>query len=259
MSSAKTIFLTYALSTSPITGGSVQQYQSTKSYGYSNAIHCNYIERLETDSISNKSINFIVPDDSLFPFMKSSNQIQNGYDGYGWNARYLYALVQIVDGTGSTINADPSNWSILNVTNQLAGYNTFSGTTIPPSAFNGAVLTISVTGVLNAPRYNLSYINNPSKLSIDDNKLSFGEEAFFFGNVNTDIYALAYTTEIPAVLQLNQYNSTTNETWDQSSPVSISEMGIFNTNNDLVGIAKLNNPITKDSTIYRTILFSIDF
>ena len=142
----------------------------------------------------------------------------------------------------------------------MDNYNTFSGSTIPAAAFNSStIITIKVIAVSGAPKYDLSYLDYPSNLSIDDDKLAFGEEAFFFGNVKSEIQAIAYTTEIPAVLQLNEYNSTTNETWDGLSAVSISEMGIFNSNNDLVGIGKLNNPINKDSTTYRTILFSIDF
>lgn len=260
MAQEKTVYLTYLLETSSITGNTVQPYQLGKSFGYSNAIHCNYIEKLETPSLGNKNINFIVPDGSLFPFLRDSFEIQTGFDGYGWSARRLIALVQIVDGTGSTITPDSANWSIIDVTDQLDDYDTFSGTTIPVAAFNSStVILIRVSDVMNAPKYDLTYLNNPSKLSVDDNKLAFGEESFFFGNVNSEIIAIAYTTEIPAVLPLNQYNSTTNPTWDQLSPVSISEMGIFNNNNDLVGIGKLNSPITKDSTIYRTILFSIDF
>jgi len=227
MSLGNTIFFTYVLSITPITGATtVLPYQNSVTYGYSNAIHCNYIEKLETDTLSNKSINFVVPDGSLFPFLKSDAEIQSGQSGFGWTARKLYALVQIINATGSTVVADPTNWSIIDVTPQLDGYATFSATTIPPSAFNtSTIVTITVTSVLNAPKYNLSYLNYPSSLPTDDNKLAFGEEAFFFGNVKSEIYAKAYTTEIPAVLQLNEYNSTTNETWDGLSAVSISELG----------------------------------
>lgn len=256
----RTIFLTYMFATSDVTGSTTQPYTLNKAYGHSSAIHCNYIQRLETDTLFNKTINFVVPDGSLFPFLKSEYQIQPGFDGFGFNANKLYALVQIVNATGSTVEADPANWSIIDVTPQLEGYETFSGTTIPVTAFNSStIITIGVQETLSAPKYNLSYLNNPSLLPSDDDKLTFGEEAFFFGNVKSEIQAIAYTTEIPAVLQLNEYNSTTNPTWDQYSPVTISEMGVFDENNNLVGVGKLNNPINKDATIFRTLLFSLDF
>lgn len=255
----RTVFLTYMFETSVISGTTVPAYVQNQGYGYASAIHCNYIQRIETNTMVNKTINMVVPDGSLLPFLKESFQINPLYNGEGFTAKRLLAVVQIVNGTGSTITPDPAAWSVVDVTPQLAGYP-FVGGAIPSSAFDAStIITIAVQDVLNAQLYNLSYLNNPNKLAGDDNKLAFGEEAFFFGNVNTDIQAIAYTTEIPAVLPLNQYNSTTNETWDQASPVTISEMGVFNSNDDLVGIGKLNNPIDKSSTIYRTILFSIDF
>lgn len=255
----RTVFLTYMFETSVISGTTIPAYVQNQGYGYASAIHCNYIQKIETSTLFNKTINMVVPDGSLLPFLKESFQIDPLYSGEGWSAKRLLALVQIVNATGTTAIADPAKWSVLDVTPQLAGYP-FVGGAIPASAFDAStIITIPIQDVLNAPLYDLSYLNNPTKLAGDDNKLAFGEEAFFFGNINTDIQAIAYTTEIPAVLPLNQYNSTTNETWDKSSPVTISEIGIFNENSDLVGIGKLNNPIDKDSTIYRTILFSIDF
>ncbi len=265
----RTVFLTYMLATSSVSGSTNNApYAPQVTHGYATAVHCNYIEKIETPTLINKTINFVVPDGSLFPFLRDYYQIDPTYvdtldplkKGWGFNANRIYALVQIVEATGSTVTADPANWSIIDVTPQLADYDTFSATTIPVGAFNSStIITVGVQEVLNAAKYDLTYLSNPSNLSGDDTKLAFGEEAFFYGNVNSEIMAIAYTTEIPAVMPLNEYNSTTNETWDESSAVTISEMGIFNTNNDLVGIGKLNNPIDKDSTIYRTLLFSIDF
>lgn len=258
----KTIFLTYMFQTSPVISGSTNSspYQAGKNYGYSTAIHCNNIIRLETPNLINKSIDFILPDGSQFPFLRSTLDIQPGQSGNGWNANKLFVLAQIADGTGSTVTADPTKWVAVDVTSQLDNYASFSATTIPASSINDSTfIIVKITDILNAPSYDLTYLNNPNKLTVDDDKLAFGEEAFFFGNVRSEIKAIAYTTEIPAVLPLNEYNATTNPTWDQLTPISISEMGLFNNNGDLVAVGKLNNPISKDSTIYRTVLFSIDF
>ena len=108
-----------------------------------------------------------------------------------------------------------------------------------------------------ADTYDLSYLDYPTELEGD--KLAWGEEVFFYGNVKSDIKATAYTTDIPIVMPLNQFNSTTNPTWDGSVPVSVSEVGIYDSVGNLVAIGKLNNPISKDSTIARTIVFAMDF
>jgi hypothetical protein len=265
MAEGKTIFFTYILGDKSVTGGTGQKYQASKGYGYTPAIHCNYITKLETETLGDRTIDFVVPSGDFFPFLKSSAEIQTNQGGFGWNANRLFG-VQVVDGisdtgaTGTTIVADPTKWKIIDLTDQILGYETFSGTTIPKTAFNTTTfLKITNNAIASAPFYNLNYLDYPTSFSIDDDKLAFGEEAFFFGNITGEIKAIAYTTDISIVLPLNQYNSTTNTSWDAESPVVISEAGIFNNNNDLVAIGKLNNPISKDSTIFRTIEFSLDF
>jgi len=257
---AVTIFATYMFSSTPITGNTTQPYQAGVSYGYTTPIHCNYIDSIVTDTASNKSISLIFPNSQQFPFMRQSTDIMAGHNGSGWNATKLYVLAQVVPTTGSSAIPDPTKWSLVDVTHQLNGYEFFSGTTIPPSSFDtDTIINVPTKALSSAYIYNLSYLKYPTALSIDDNRLAFGEEAFFFGNVRTDIKATAYTTDISMVLPLNQYNFTTNPTWDRLSPIQISEAGLFDANNNLLAVGKFNYPIAKDSTIFRTIEFTIDF
>ena len=257
---AVSIFVTHLFESTPITGNSTQKFQTGVSYGYSTAIHCNYIQKVETENLSNKSLSLIMPNSSQFPFLRQATDIQAGQSGTGWNAKKLYVLGQAVGVTGDTAEPDPANWAVIDVTSQLNGYNFFSGSTIPASTFDtDTIINVPVKLFSTAYKYNLGYLKYPSALTVDDNRLAFGEEAFFFGNVRTDIKATAYTTDISMVLPLNQYNSTTNPTWDSISPIQISEAGLFDDNNNLIAAGKLNYPIAKDSTIFRTVQFSIDF
>ena len=105
--------------------------------------------------------------------------------------------------------------------------------------------------------YNLDYLSYPIPAETD--KLCFGDEVYFFGNVETDIEADVYTSDLSINLALGEFNSTTNPTWDGISSVAISEIGIYDEDKNLVAIGKLNNPIIKDSSITRTISFAIDF
>jgi hypothetical protein len=45
-------------------------------------------------------------------------------------------------------------------------------------------------------KYDLNYLNYPSALSADDNKLCFGDEIYFLGNVTTDIHADVFVTDL---------------------------------------------------------------
>ena len=89
--------------------------------------------------------------------------------------------------------------------------------------------------------------------------MCFGDASYFFGNVTSKIKADVYTTDISINLPLNEFNSTTNSTWNGIETVYITEIGIYDSNKNLVAIGKLNDPVAKDATISRTILFAIDF
>lgn len=246
MASGLTVFSTYQFE-----GAS---YSASTSYGYQTSIHCNYIQKNEIGSLAGKALNMFFGSVNDFPFLADSDSI----NGTGFTATRINALVQIVSGTSdseTTIVPDPASWKKYDVTNQIVNHTV--GEPIKKEKLVNTLFTIDPTA--EAPLYDLSYLDYPTSLAIDDDKLAFGEEAIFFGTVKTDIKATVYSTEVPIVLPLNQYNSTTNPTWDGMSKVYISEVGIYDANNNLVAIGKLNYPISKDSSIARTILFGLDF
>jgi hypothetical protein len=256
---AQTVFLTYVLGNPDVTGGTYS-YEVGKSYGMTSGIHCTSIEKLETDNFSDKTVSIRMPSSDYFPFLKSNFEVNNLYDGQGFTATKLFILMQVVNGTGASVKPAVDKWKIIDVTNQLDGFQNFIDGSIQKEAFDdNSYILIGQSKYLNAPFYNLDYLSYPSTNAGNENRLGFGEEAFFFGNVTTNIQAIAYTTEIPIVLPLNQFNSTTNATWDTQSPVQISEIGIFDNNNVLVAVGKFNNPISKDSSTYRTLQFGLDF
>lgn len=259
MARPKTFYLTYMFES--------DTYDPEVSFGYSSPIHCNTIQKIETEDFTNKKLNFTFDDDKLFPFMRNSTKITTaGGDGSGWSANRLIVLAQVIDGIETSATTDSSifrpnsaNWKRIDVTNRLDNYSSFAGKAIDPASLATSIIEVEEVEIVNGTTYDLSYLNYPTKQAADDGNLVFGEEAFFYGNVNTDIEAVAYTTEIPITLNQNEYNSTTNPTWDQQSPVQISEIGIYDDQNRLVAIGKLNNPIDKDASILRNINFEIDF
>jgi len=247
-------FLSYLLETSPISGGTLK-YGSQISYGYTTPIHCNYIQRIDIDDITSKRINFHF-DEELFPFMKGPEAIASGQNGQGWCAYKIKALVQIIEGSGTTIIPDSSEWKYIDLTDQIEGH--VDGTAISPSGLTDTLFEIDPLMVDTFEDYKLTtYLNYPNVSGTD--KLAFGEEVFFFGNVKTDIEAVGYVTDIAVNLPANEYNYTENPTWNGVSKLYISEIGIFDSSDNLVGIAKLNTPIDKDSGKARSFAFNIEF
>lgn len=247
--SGYTVFVTYMLSPQPLSWG----------YGYSQAIHCNYINKIVLDT-TNPYINDIsIRFQNLSDFKFLSGDITYGT---GYTATNIYGIFQVVDNSNFStlddVKPTASAWKIQDLTSNILLH--VSGNTITPTEIANTVFKISLANYNYQPTYNLSdYMTYPSTQQTADSELCFGEEYLFLGVVKTDIKAIAYTTDIPINLNLNEFNSSTNESWTKDDKVAISEIGIYDSNKNLVAIGKLNNPIVKDSTISRTIVFDIDF
>lgn len=247
MATGNTIFITYILIP---TGNTVGE-------GYQQPIHCNYVKKLQTTTsnpyVTEINLNFSDPDD--FKFL--SDNITNG-TGYTMNR--IHAVVQIVDNSSfNTIDdvvPDSTAWKYFDMTDQITSYADF----LTPSNLTGQVFKVPLynyTGSTHFNEYNLDYLDYPSSSSEDG--LSFGDVTYFFGNLTTKIKADVYTTDIGIPLPLNEFNSSTNLSWSDGETVYISEVGIYDSNKNLVAIGKLNAPVAKDSTISRTIVFAVDF
>ncbi len=241
MANGYTIFITYLL-------------ESTE--GYSTGIHCNYIQKIpmetETPDIMEVNLNFSDPND--FKFL--SDDITNGT---GFTVHKIYAILQSVSGTTNVV-ANSANWYKFDLTNQIK----INGTSLTVTELTNRTFQIPLNGLYypstGFTSYDLTYLDYPSIL---DNKLCFGDEIYFLGNVEGEIHVDVYVTDLSIILNLDEFNSSTNKTWDanRDNKIIISEIGIYDdsTPKNLVAIGKLNSPIEKDSTIARTILFALDF
>ncbi|MDA3778797.1 MAG: hypothetical protein PF487_00955 [Bacteroidales bacterium] len=255
--SGNTAFITYVL----IPNG----LQTTGNY--SQAIHCNYIKKIDlgvTDPYV-QEIKFNFPNKTDFKFLANDVNTTNSL-GTGFTANKIYAVVQIVDNAPfdiyDNVKPDSTKWKQINITDQVNDYTTDETFFLTPDNITSVIFRVSLLQYTNMSvfsSYDLTYLDYPSSSQTDNTALRFGDETFFFGNVSTEIKADVYTTDLNINLPLNEFNSSTNKTWDGNETVYISEIGIYDNNKNLVGIGKLNDPVAKDSTIARTIVFALDF
>ncbi len=251
MATGYSVFFTYMLESDS---------GSTTGCGYSTAIHCNYINSTYLETITNKEANIYFNDVNDFKFINVSGST-------GYTANKIYLIVQLIDNS-TYININDvkpivGEWRKYDVTDQISGYVT--GQTLSAVDLTSAVFKVPIYLYYNEtlmPKYNLNYLNYPLTTQTGttalDVPLCFGDEQFFLGNVSTDIEAVAYTTDLAINLPTNQFNSSNNTTWD-GNKVYITEIGLYDSNKNLVAIGKLNDPVVKDSTIARTIVFGLDF
>jgi hypothetical protein len=114
------------------------------------------------------------------------------------------------------------------------GYLTVSGLT-------GTTIQITKDMYDNAPTYNLNnYITLPTS-AMSGITLNFGGEYYFYGQITTDIQATIYVMNFLCNIGQNQFLTSTNPTWDGTSPY-ISEVALYNDEKELMVISKIQSP-----------------
>jgi hypothetical protein len=234
---------------------STRPYLNGVSLGLGRSIHCGSITKVEKENYNGEKIIIKIPNQSKFPFMRDANQIVG--DGTGWNANRLHIITHI-NFDGHYPNG--GEWKRIDITNKLPNFPTWSGTTIPKSSISDFMYEITFEEYENAPTYNLDYLNMPLD-GDQDNHLNLGEEVIFFGNVKADAEAIIHRSYIDIDLPESEYNYSTNPTFnaERDDSVYITEIHIYDDEDNLIMTAKPNNPIKKNSTIGRTLRLSIDF
>ena len=131
------------------------------------------------------------------------------------------------------------------------------------STFNGSALTLAQGNAAQRPnvnadmRYNSAtgdfegYATAPvllGKVSDLDKNTRIelnSDEFYFYGNLETDISATIYEMKYLINLGNNQFTATSNPTLPQGADPFITEIGLYNSNKDLMVISKLQSPVKR--------------
>lgn len=222
--SGETLWLTYRLDSQPS--------------GFTNSLHCNYYTKLvaPSGSSTSNSYNAAIQFGREFPFL---NQNWNSSNITGFSANVIKLLVQ-----KTTNNAKPTstNWREINVTplfsaSTINSYLTVSGLTGTTIQLDKATYDAAASNT-----YNLSnYINLP-QLGATGQTLNFGGEYYFYGNLETDIAATIYEMRYLINLGRNQFTNTSNPTWLSGTTSYVSEIGLYDSDYNLIVVSKLQSP-----------------
>jgi hypothetical protein len=198
---------------------------------FTDSLHCNYYSVITGPSTgcTIQSQNVSVRFGNEFPFLSEGSLS-------GYSANSFKILCQVVNGTGQP---NPTLWREIDFTNELSGstingYLTASGLTTN---------TFQITNELynSATIYNLAnYINIPKNGYPEI--LNFGDEYYFYGNLQTDISATIYEMRYLINLGKNQFTNTSNPTWSPGTTSYVTEIALYDSNYDLMVISKLQSP-----------------
>jgi hypothetical protein len=201
------------------------------STGFTNSLHCNYYSMITgpTTGCTTDSQNVAVRFGSEFPFLSDGTLT-------GFSANSLKLICQIVIGDAQP---SPTNWKEIDVTNEISG-STINGY-LTVSGITGNTFQITSDLYNNASLYDLSdYIDIPTNGQTDI--LNFGDEYYFYGNLESDITATIYEMRYLINLGRNQFTNTSNPTWTSGTTSYVTEIGLYDANKDLIVISKLQSP-----------------
>jgi hypothetical protein len=217
--------------------------------------HQKYI-KFNNNSKIDRDIEFSMVDTGFLPYMRQIEKA--GYDGLGFYAHRFKVLVQIVDNTED--RPDPTKWIAINyTTNAITSANSY---TIDPlllekqdSQAIGFVLTKEKlnTGSI----YNLNGLNIAELNCTED--LQFGDERFFFGNLDTHIGACVKRPVFSLTIDTSEFKKTSNPTWLQEDTLYTSEVGLYDSAQELIAIAKLSRPVELTPNTKFKLEISLDF
>ena len=209
---------------------------------FTESLHCNYYSKIvgPSSGCSDTSQNVAVRFGPEFQFLNQplSSSTVSGLTGYCTNSIML--LCQITSGD---TKPSPTDWKHIDVTSYISattvnGYLTMSGLT-------GTTFQLDLASYQNAVDngdiYNLAdYIDIPT--NNQSQYLNFGDEYYFYGNFTTDISATIYEMRYLINLGRNQFTNTSNPTWTSGTTSYVTEIGLYDSNKDLIVISKLQSP-----------------
>jgi hypothetical protein len=201
--------------------------------GYTESLHCNNYAKIVGPTNTTTSQDIAVRFGPEFPFL---NDDWGPANFTGFSANSIKLICQL---TTTGTQPSPTLWKEIDITSELTatmvnGYLNMSGLT-------GTTFQISLADYNSAPTYNLSNYLDLTPLN-STNTLNFGDEFYFYGNIETDISATIYEMRYLINLNRNQFTNTSNPTWTPGTTSYVTEIGLFDSNKDLVVISKLQSP-----------------
>jgi len=158
----------------------------------------------------------------------------------GFYAQEFQILAQIRP-TG--VRPDPSLWRMIDFTSQIQ--NDFINGFVTQESLTATTFVITSENYYSAPYYNLNdYVSLVPNGSSGVN-LNFGDEYYFYGNLETDIQATIYEMKYKINLSVNEFIVSQNPTWTFGTPSYITEIALMDENKDVLIMSKMQSPVLR--------------
>lgn len=192
------------------------------------------------------------------------------------HCRYIKEITPSRSGYKFRVQATPSVWQTASRGTVSTGFTSSNVDILIASAATGSTLadvtnwyyTGGVTPTQLRDGVNISFSTGNtmypalfSSLSISGNSnFKFADDPTIFGYFSATAQSTIYKMSTTLVARNTEFNTTQNETFDSNvnESVFITEAALYNENNELLMIGKLNNPIEKNDKKFVTIKMELD-
>jgi hypothetical protein len=233
-------------------------YRFSNSNLFTNSLHCNYYTKIQGPNIDCGSIvsqNVSVRFGAEFPCLNqpsfnpttttttttTTTLCPTSCDIItGFYADTLQILCQKVIGTG---RPDPDEWKIIDFTSQISATTVNGYLTV--DSLTGSTFTITEENYRLAPIYDLNDFIPLVPNGTTTPSLNFGDEYYFYGSLETDIEATIYEMKYKINLGQAEFQSTSNPTWTKGTSSYITEIGLYDSDMNLMIVSKLQSPVLR--------------
>jgi hypothetical protein len=225
-------------------------YRFTNTTAFTNSLHCNYYINITgpNDCNPSNSENVGVSFGGDFPCLDYyDNTFKQGFFGEKFEI-----ICQKVSGD---TRPESDEWRIIDFTDQLSA-TTVNGY-ITQNTLTGTTFVITKDLYDSAPTYDLDSYLSLTPAGSSTTNLQFGDEYYFYGNLETDIQATIYEMRYKINLNNTEFNITSNPTWDTTLKPYITEIGLYDSDKNLMIISKMQSPILRQGI--QQFLIKLDF
>lgn len=236
-------------------------YVATDSFGHADGLHCGYIKKIdgEVDINGNPQYLQVTFQSNGFPYMRSGNLTLSGN---GWNANYVQLIVseQLTETGYDIADVPPTSWKKMS-TKASGGNGIYRAidagdATIDPLKLNGHTFITSLQDYNSGSTYVIQ-----SGITTLQNTLNFGNESFFYGVIDLQIFATTYKSIITVYSSNIQVNQSVNTTFDNTLDTNtyISEVAILDDLNQVVAVGKPTYPVKKNNGRFLAFQIEINY
>jgi hypothetical protein len=245
-------------------------YRISNDYGFTNSLHSNYYSKIVGNN------NICNPDTSKNVGIRFGAEfkclVQPGYNPYTTTTTTSYTTTTTTSYITSTTTQcptscdvpkgyfgtkfeiicqkvtsgqrpDPTQWRIIDFTDQMSDYFIDGYITEESIIKNTFVITKELYD--NASFYNLDEYIDLTPIGNIGEDLTFGDEYYFYGGIETDIQATIYEMNYKINLSNNEFKNTSNPTWVKGTNSYITEIALLDSNKDILVMSKLQSPVLR--------------